>query len=195
MTTGGDSAHRCAWCGTDARSDEMTCSSCGAALAQREDIGGVVIPGVTDVDPALQGLADRPMRIPGASPSQGMAGGMAVAAAIGGPVALAAIGGFAAVAAAEYIGAKRPDGAAAPDAAHVGELSELARQALARLERGEVPERGDQTGPRPDTAETTESGSPHLADPWRDLPKPANDDAAGSDADPWRDLPSPADRS
>src|SRR6185369_4497557 len=110
-------------------------------------------------------------------PSQGMVGGMAVAAAMGGPVALAAIGGFAAVAAAEYIGAKRPDGSAAPDAAHVGELSEVARLALARLESREVSER---------------AGSD--AEPVADLPKPPTGDAAGSDADPWRDLPPPADR-
>ena len=193
MTTGADGGHRCAWCGTDADSDAMTCPSCGAALAQREDIGGVVIPGVTDVDPALQGLADRPMRIPGASPSQGMVGGMAVAAAMGGPVALAAIGGFAAVAAAEYIGAKRPDGSAAPDAAHVGALSEVARLALARLESPELSERAvSDAEPVADTAEPAPSP---LADPWRDLPKPQTGAAAGSDADPWRDLPPPADRS
>jgi hypothetical protein len=122
-----------------------------------------------------------------------MVGGMAVAAAMGGPVALAAIGGFAAVAAAEYIGAKRPDGSTAPDAAHVGELSEVARQALARLERGEVSERAVSDAGSP--ADIAEPGPSPLADPWRDLPKPRPDEAAGPEADPWRDLPPPADRS
>jgi hypothetical protein len=171
------------------------CPACGAALAQREDIGGLVIPGVTDVDPALQGLADRPMRIPGASPTQGMAGGIAVAAAMGGPVALAAIGGFAAVAAAEYVGARRPGGVDAPDAAHVGELSEVARQALARLERGEAP-----TGSTPPdggpTAEPAPEAMPEpalVSDPWRDLPRTASDQHEA--ADPWRDLPPSAEGS
>jgi hypothetical protein len=189
MTTDGAGGTRCAWCGTEAAPGAATCPSCGAALAQREDIGGVVIPGVTGVDPALQGLADRPVRIPGASPSQGMAGGMAVAAAMGGPVALAAIGGFAAVAAAEYIGARRPDGADGLDAAHVGELSEVARQALARLERGDVPAGAASPPDDPMTAQQAPDPTP-LGDPWRDLPRPTGDPS--EDSDPWRDLPSPS---
>jgi hypothetical protein len=177
-----EGARRCAWCGTAADPDATTCPSCGATLAQREDIGGVVIPGVTGVDPALQGLADRPMRLPGTSPTQGMAGGMAVAAAMGGPVALAAIGGFAAVAAAEYIGARRAGGQDAPDAAHVGELSEVARQALARLEDGE---RADPAAvPADATADEPAPDPTPVTDPWRDLPPSAAADQPAT-PDSW----------
>ena len=193
MTTGADSGHRCAWCGTDADPDAVACPSCGAALAQREDIGGVVIPGVTDVDPALKGLADHALGRARAGDPHRPVGGMAVAAAMGGPVALAATAANPPIAAAEYIGAKRPDGSAAPDAAHVGELSEVARLALARLESAEASERAvSDAEPVADTAEPEPSP---LADPWRDLPKPQTGAAAGSDADPWRDLPPPAERS
>ena len=43
----------CPWCATPAAEGATRCSSCGAALAQRESIGDLVIPGLTAVDPAL----------------------------------------------------------------------------------------------------------------------------------------------
>ena len=56
----------CQWCGTVAPAGASTCGGCGAALGQREDLGGVVIPGVTSVDPALVAYDAQPLRIPGA---------------------------------------------------------------------------------------------------------------------------------
>ena len=47
--------------------------SCGAALAQRESIGDLRIPGLTSVDPALEDFDKRPLHLRGPSPSQGMA--------------------------------------------------------------------------------------------------------------------------
>jgi hypothetical protein len=99
---------RCPWCSAQADAEDTVCSACGATLAQRESIGDLVIPGVTDVAPGLQAAAGRPLRIPGASPSQGVAGATVIAAALaGGPIGLAALGGLGALAATEY-------GAAAP---------------------------------------------------------------------------------
>lgn len=147
----------CPWCSASALADATQCPACGAALAQRESIGDLVIPGVTSVDPGLQAYAAQPVHIPGPNPSQGMAaGGVAAAAALGGPLGLAAaLGGLAALAAVEYQGAESRSGGPAvkPDA--VGQPSEAALLALERL--GQVPkpdaapesERDDET---PDTA-------------------------------------------
>ena len=44
----------CPWCAQPASADAFYCSNCGAVMAQREDLGGLVIPGVTVVDPATQ---------------------------------------------------------------------------------------------------------------------------------------------
>src|SRR5712672_3842433 len=92
----------CAWCSAAAPMEASTCPSCGAAMAQRESIGDLVLPGITNVDPSLVDADGRPFHIPGASPTQGMAGGVMVAAMAGGPVGLAALGGIAVMGAAEY---------------------------------------------------------------------------------------------
>jgi hypothetical protein len=44
----------CPWCAQPAVANASYCASCGAVLAQHEDLGGVVVPGVTTVDPAMQ---------------------------------------------------------------------------------------------------------------------------------------------
>lgn len=49
----GDPAE-CPWCSAPATPNASYCSSCGAVMAQREDLGGLAIPGVTVVDPAVQ---------------------------------------------------------------------------------------------------------------------------------------------
>lgn len=135
----------CPWCAKPAPAGATRCPSCDAALAQREAIGDLVIPGLTAVDPALQDYAQRPLHISGPSPSQGLASGAIVAAAAGGPLGLAIIGGIGAVAAAEYLGANRGPGATA-----IGETSDAVRQALERLERGEALPAPDETTPRPE---------------------------------------------
>jgi hypothetical protein len=135
----------CSWCATVALDGATRCPSCGAALAQRESIGDLVIPGLTSVDPALQDYASRPMHLAGPSPSHGVASGAIAAAAAGGPLGLAIIGGIGVVAAAEYMGANRGPGATA-----LGETSDAVRQAVERLERGEaLPSAGEST-PRPE---------------------------------------------
>ncbi len=126
-------ASRCAWCSAAAPIDATQCPSCGAALAQRESIGDLLIPGVTSINPALLDYDGRPMHIPKASPSQGMASGVMMAAVAGGPIGLAALGGLAVVGAAEYAMAGRGDKDGAPALEDVGRPSAVTLQALDRL--------------------------------------------------------------
>ena len=151
-------ASRCAWCSAAAPIGATQCPACGAALAQRESIADLLIPGVTGLDPALLDADGRPVRIPGASPTQGMAGGVMVAAMAGGPVGLAALGGLAAVGAAEYLTAGRRDREGVPDLEDVGRPSGAALQALARMSNGDAAAGEDEVTPGSD------------ADPWRDEP-------------------------
>ena len=164
-----DSARTCAWCGTPAAPEATTCASCGAALAQRESIGDLAIPGLTTVDAALQDFDKRPLRLRGPSPSQGMAPALIVGALAGGPIGFAAIGGVAAVAAAEYLGARRNGGAALEN---VGKPSEVVLQALEHLDA----EAAQQAAPDP-TAAVAHDSSGAAAAPaddgksiWQDLP-------------------------
>jgi len=145
----------CPWCSATASDEATRCPDCGAALAQREDIGGLVIPGVTSVDPALQAIDGQPIHLRGPSPSQGMANGVMVAAVVGGPVELAIVGGIAASAAAEYLSAGRGGAGRAQDLADVGKPSPSTLLALERLER--------------EAAGETEDASAAF-DPWRDVP-------------------------
>ena len=145
-------ASRCAWCSAAAPIGATQCPACGAALAQRESIGDLLIPGLTSVDPALLDSAGRPMHIAGPSRTQGMASGVMAAALAGGPIGLVAIGGMAVVGAAEYARAGRGQGGA-PALEDVGLPSEVAVRALERLAGGEV-----------------EPAEPDVSDPWRDDP-------------------------
>jgi hypothetical protein len=214
MTDQDPAARTCAWCSATAPGDATQCPGCGAALAQRESLAGVVIPGVTGLDPALADADGRPMRIPGPSPSQGMANGVMVAAAIGGPVGLVALGGMAAVVASEYVGARRDHGST-PALDALGRPSEVALRALERLDaeehgrpageapaadpwrdepRAGEPQRGDEPwGGRSQGGDPASASLPAAAaDPWRDLPSTADQDAPPA-PDPWRDLPAPVD--
>src|SRR5512135_2781772 len=125
----------CQWCGASSPADATECSGCGAALAARDSLGGLVVPGVTAVDPALQAFDAQPWRLPRNSPSQGLAGGTIAAAALGGPVGIAALGGLAAVAAVEYLGAGQGHGSA-PALDDVGRPSEAAVEMARRLNAG-----------------------------------------------------------
>jgi hypothetical protein len=157
----------CAWCGTPEASPEAsTCGSCGAALAQRDSIGDLAIPGLTSVDAALQDYDKRPLHLRGPSPSQGAAPALIVGAMAGGPIGLAAIGGVAAVAAAEYLGTRRGGSGSLEE---VGKPSEVALQALEHLADGSLPTNGEST------ATTIAAGVDPAAEDngrsiWRDLP-------------------------
>lgn len=164
-------APQCAWCGAPTTPESTRCETCGAALAQRESIGDLVIPGLTSVDPALQDFDKRPLHLTGPSPSQGMAPALIVGAMAGGPIGLAAIGGVAAVAAAEYMGAGR-GGAEGVELEDVGRPSEVVLQALQHLDEDKP---ADQAGSAPEEAAADDDGKSI----WRDLPEPARPPADG----------------
>ena len=134
-------ARTCQWCGVTSDPTATTCRGCGAALGERESLGGLVVPGVTAVDPALQAYDAQPWRLPRSSPSQGLAGGTIAAAAMGGPAGIAALGGLAAVAAVEYLTAK-PGGSDATTLG-VGQPSEAALQMVERLNAAGDPAAAD----------------------------------------------------
>jgi hypothetical protein len=163
----------CPWCAAPAAPTDTRCTACGAALAQRESIGDLVIPGLTTVDPALQDFDKRPLHLRGPSPSQGMASGAIVAAAAGGPIGLAALGGIAAVAAAEYLAASR-DGSNPVALEAVGKPSEAVLQALERIERGDESAAGSPTPQTEDAATRRQAGVSGPEDfvdhTWDDLP-------------------------
>ena len=147
----GDEPATCPWCATPAAPEATRCTSCGAALAQRETIGDLVIPGLTAVDPALQDFADRPLHLTGPSPTHGVASGVVAAAAMGGPMGIAILGGVAAMGAAEYLGkgVVGPDGVAVDQ---VGQASGAVLEAIEKLERGEELPTADSTTPWPEAA-------------------------------------------
>jgi hypothetical protein len=99
-----------------------------------------MIPGVTDVHPALAAFDAQPMRMHGPSPTQGLASGAIVAAVAGGPAGLIALGGIVAVAAVEYLGSRNPDGSGPQDPESVGKLSGTAQLVLDRIAREGEPE-------------------------------------------------------
>ena len=133
-TKNDQSPRRCQWCSEAAAETDTHCRACGANLAQREQIGEVVIPGVTHVDPGLKSYAAQPLRIPGASPSQYVAGpAMGAAVMVGGPAGLVALAGLGAVAATEYAGAGRGPMTQA-DLDKLGQPSEAALQMLKKLD-------------------------------------------------------------
>jgi hypothetical protein len=146
-----DEPATCPWCATPAAAGATKCSNCGAALAQRETIGDLVIPGLTAVDPALQDFADRPLHLSGPSPTHGVASGVVAAAAMGGPMGIAILGGVAAVGAAEYLGAGKvgPDGVPVDQ---VGQASGAVLEAIEKLERGEELPTAESTTPWPEEA-------------------------------------------
>jgi hypothetical protein len=149
-------ARTCPWCSAAAPDSATTCPACGAALAQRESIAGLVIPGLTSIDPALQAIDGQPIHLRGPSPTQGMGSGAMVAAVDGGPVGLAVIGGLAAGAAVEYLGARRDHAGAPANLEDVGRPSPTTLLALERLER---------------EAAGGEGPSEPIQDPWRDEPR------------------------
>jgi hypothetical protein len=149
----------CPWCGASAPEHARTCAACGAALAQREAIGELAIPGLTDVDPALREYDQRPLRLRGPSASQGIAPALIAGATAGGPIGLAVLGGVAAVAAAEYLGTRRV-GTEAQALETLGTPSNLVAEAAARLQDGSLGPAGE-------------------GDVWRDLPAAMDTETAG----------------
>ena len=156
----------CPWCSEPALANATHCRACGAALAQHEDLGGVIIPGLTGLDPALAAIKDRPIRLKKGSPSQSVGPGAVAAGLLGGPLGLGVVGAITAVAAQEYQAAEDDTSGSIP-LAEVGVPSELAWQALSHVESQEgVP----LTHPIPEVADGPPDAPPPDAplhpDPW-----------------------------
>jgi hypothetical protein len=180
-----ETAPQCPWCAAPVAEDATNCRECGAAVAQRESIGGLKIAGLTSVDPALEDFDKRPLHLRGPSPTQGLAPAMIIGAAAGGPIGLLAIGGVAAVAATEFLGSTR-DGIRGPALGDVGKPSEVLLQALERARDGDD---GDAEDPERAAPNGTDATAPHEPD----AAVPQEPDAAAADGGRsiWRDLPSP----
>lgn len=163
----------CPWCAAPVAADATQCPACGAAIAQRESIGDLQIPGLTAVDPALKDYDSRPLHLRGPSPSQGAAPALIIGAIAGGPIGAVAIGGVAAVAAAEFLGASL-DGRRATALENVGKPSDLTLQAMEKIKAGELDPNGTKPLPEPDHA--ADDGGMSV---WRDLP-PAAEGEAGA---------------
>jgi hypothetical protein len=181
----------CPWCAAPARPEDTVCSACGAALAQRESIGDVRIPGLTAVDPALEDYDKRPMHLRGPSPSQGVAPALIIGAVAGGPIGLVAIGGVAAVAGAEFLAARGGSGSM-PNLEDVGKPSEVLLQALEqeRNAGGAGP-----AGPATALGSTIGADAAAESDPMPTGEAAPEADAAAADGGMsiWRDLPPPTD--
>lgn len=162
----------CPWCAAVAAPGATRCRDCGAALAQRESIGDVRIPGLTSVDPALEDYDKRPMQLRGPSPSQGMAPALIVGALAGGPIGLAAIGGVAAVAGAEFLGSRigGPSGVALEN---LGKPSEVLLLALEQADASADAAAAAILSPVGDAAPNAEpdaAAAENGMSIWRDLP-------------------------
>jgi len=154
----------CPWCSATNAAGARQCTSCDAAIAQRDDLGGVTVPGVTGVDPNLLGspgsLASPILR------SQGTLGALNAVSQVNATLGLAA--------AAAILGqdtAKGMLGMKDADLDAVGRPSEAAIQAAEKLDRERVEAAGTGAaeadgGPRPS------GGGPEAPqpDPWADLP-------------------------
>ena len=121
--SGSEAAH-CPWCSAVAEPGANQCPNCGAVMAQRESLGGLVIPGVTDVDrggrtPSLAGSMIRSQARMNMLSAVGHAGGPTVQiAAAAAMLARDSVGGmFETGANAEDVG--RPSQAALQMARHL----------------------------------------------------------------------------
>lgn len=183
-TPAAEPGRHCPWCAAPADAEATTCQECGAALAQRESIGDVRIPGLTSVDPALLDYDKRPMQLRGPSPSQGVAPALIVGAVAGGPIGLVAIGGLAAVAGAEFL-ASRHGGGETPNLEDVGKPSEVLLQALEQERTAET------AGPPTALGSMLAADSAAEAGPVAGSDPASEPDAAAADGGMsiWRDLP------
>jgi hypothetical protein len=162
----------CPWCSGRNAPDARQCATCGAAIAQRDDLGGVVVPGVTGVDPNLLGtpssLASPVLR------SQGTLGAINAVSHVNATLGL--------VAAAAILGQdtiKGMLGANDADLDAVGKPSEAALLAVEKLEREPAAAAAEAESEGAVPAAPAPSGGGPTApavDPWADLPESARSD-------------------
>jgi hypothetical protein len=165
-------AGTCPWCSATNAPEARRCASCGAAISQRDDLGGVVVPGVTGVDPNLLGapasLASSVLR------SQGTVGALNAVSQVNATLGLAAA---AAILGQDTI--KGMLGANDADLEAVGKPSEAALLAVEKLEREPpVAAAGAESDAEAPSTPAPSGGGPTApaVDPWADLPERAGSD-------------------
>jgi hypothetical protein len=165
-------AGTCPWCSAANAPEVRECASCGAAISQRDDLGGVVVPGVTGVDPNLLGtpssLASPVLR------SQGTLGAINAVSHVNATLGLAAA---AAILGQDTI--KGMLGANDADLDAVGRPSEAALLAVEKLERETAAAAaGTESEDAVPAAPGPSGGGPTApaVDPWADLPESARSD-------------------
>jgi hypothetical protein len=180
----------CPWCAQPAPLGGNYCIKCGAALTQHEDLGGLVVPGVTSVDPAMQSNTYTSSLIK----AQSGASTLSLARSVGGPTAQIAV-------AASMLAKDAISGMGRSlDPETVGKPSQAALEMANRLRSGDAAiqtpsdapaEAADglaDAAPAGATQTETEAAAP-AHDPWFDLPSAAPDpevrlDAPASEAGP-----------
>jgi hypothetical protein len=161
--TGGRSV--CPWCSAVAEPDAGHCPSCGAVMAQRESLGGLVVPGVTDVDPALA----RPSATGSFASAQARVGLHAAAVDPRGAVVIGA------VMAARAVGDMfKPE----IDPKAVGQVSRAALEMVERLDGEEAPGASSVLA-LPEPSEAESSPAPSMPGAWPES-------AAWSEPDLWQ---------
>ncbi len=143
VTGEGAEPRTCPWCSAPVPDGATRCPRCDAAVAQRESLGDLVIPGVTGVDPAMQ--SERSV-LQGVMHVQAVSSRAAMAASpfpVIGPPGLenlvqAAFLGPEMLGAARLAGNLMSVGSGDVDVSHVGEPSELARLAAEQLDAQEA---------------------------------------------------------
>ena len=162
----------CPWCSAANPVEARQCISCGAAIAQRDDLGGVVVPGVTGVDPNLLGtpssLASPVLR------SQGTLGAINAVSHVNATLGLAAA---AAILGQDTI--KGMLGVNDADLEAVGKPSEAALLAVEKLEREPAAAAaGAGSDAEAPVVPAPSGGGPTApaVDPWADLPERARSD-------------------
>ena len=117
-----DPGRRCPWCSAPVPPGATRCPSCGDAIAQRDAIGDLEIPGVTVVDPSLAAYDAQPSHIPLSIPSR--------VDPTGGAINLRGMADLAALAAPASVGGRVP---AHPNL--TGTPTEAALETAERLDR------------------------------------------------------------
>ncbi len=148
----------CPWCSAATPVAATHCPACGASLAERESLGGMEIPGVTEVDPGVIAAERRAAGIVRAKVSgadrAGFASTLVSGFVPGGPILGAAINLVA-------------TGLSHSEASSIGDPSSAALQLASKLDLEQSAAEGHRTVPSPDGEPDASAPAP---DPWADLP-------------------------
>jgi hypothetical protein len=189
---GTPASRSCPWCSATAPAEATNCPACGAALAERDSVGDLVIPGVTDVDPALaaasgDGALTRLKRV---NSRNALLNNVVPTLLMDGPVLMGA--GAAAGLAAIGLDAVTMGGPA--DASNLGQASDAALARAAEMDSGAEAKGAGQPAAEPTSGvvaggpepAATESPPPAPPDPWSDVaPASIAEQVAGTEFDPW----------